>query len=317
MDITLSVFLAGIAASAAPLVLAALGETLTEKAGVINLSLDGTLLLSAMAAFAVASRTDSLLAGFGAAMLTGVLASLVLALIAIYLGQSQVAVGFALTFLCRDLAYFLGAPFARTAGPQMATMPVVLLADLPFAGPLFFQHSLIVYASFIAIPLMYWFMYHTPQGLILRCAGENPEGCWARGIRPRLTRTIYTLAGGALVGLAGAAFSLAIKPGWGRPQGCEGMGWIALALVIFGGWHPVRVAFGAYLFGLLQMLGIVFQDLFPTIPAQIFQVAPFPLMIFTLVVVHVSRNSKGRKFFLLRFLSGDPPAGLGQNYRQA
>jgi len=317
MDITLSVFLAGIAASAAPLVLAALGETLTEKGGVINLSLDGTLLLAAMAGFAVASQSGSLLAGFAAAMGTGMLSSLVLALIAIYLGQSQVAVGFALTFLCRDLAYFLGAPFSRTPGPQMATIPIPILADLPFVGPLFFEHSLIVYASFIAIPLMYWFMYHTPQGLILRCAGENPEGCWARGVRPRLVQTIYTVAGGALVGLAGAAFSLAIKPGWGRPQGCEGMGWIALALVIFGGWHPVRVALGAYLFGLLQMLGIVFQDLFPAIPAQIFQVAPFPLMIFTLVLVHLSRNTKGKKFILLRFLAGDPPAGLGQNYRQA
>ena len=317
MDMSISVFLAGIASSAAPLVLAALGETLTEKSGVINLSLDGAILLSAMAGFVVAGQTGSLASGFAAAAATGVLTALVLVIISIYLGQSQVAVGFALTFLCRDLAYFLGAPFARTAGPQLTIAPIPLLANIPIIGPLFFQHSLIVYSSFAAIPLIWFFMYHTPPGLILRCVGENPEGCWARGIRPRVTQTIYTLLGGALIGLAGAAFSLAIKPGWGRPQGCEGIGWIALALVIFGGWHPLRVAFGAYLFGFLQMLGILLQDIFPTVPAQIFQVAPFPLMIFTLVLVHLSRNNRGKKLLLLRLLSGDPPGALGKNYRQA
>lgn len=317
MEISLAVLLAGIAATAAPLVLAALGETLSEKAGVINLSLDGTILLSAMTGFAIAAKYDSTLAGFTAAAGTGMLVALILAVISIWLGQSQVAVGFALTFLCRDLAYFLGAPFARTQGPQLTGSPIPLLADLPFVGSILFNHSLVVYASFVAIPLLWWFMYHTPQGLILRCAGENPEGCWAHGIRPRVVQTVYTLAGGALVGLAGAAFSLAVKPGWGRPQGCEGIGWIALALVIFGGWHPLRVAFGAYLFGLLQMLGIILQDSFPEIPAQIFQVAPFPLMIFTLVIIHLSRNVRNTTGSrLLALLSGTPPLALGRTHRQ-
>jgi len=317
MEISITVLLAGIAASAAPLILAGLGETLTEKAGVINLSLDGAILLSAMTGFVTAARFDSLTAGFAAAAVTGMLSSLVLVIISVYLGQSQVAVGFALTFLCRDLAYFLGAPFARTAGPQLTASPIPLLSDLPVIGPILFHQSLLVYSSFIAIPLAWFFMYHTPQGLIVRCVGENPEGCWARGIRPRIVQAVYTLAGGALIGLAGAAFSLAVKPGWGRPQGCEGIGWIALALVIFGGWHPLRVALGAYLFGFLQMLGILLQDVFPNIPAQIFQVAPFPLMIFTLVLIHAGRNSKGKKLILLRLLSGDAPGFLGKNYRQA
>ena len=317
MEISAALFLAGIASSAAPLVLAALGETLTEKAGVINLSLDGAILLSAMAGFVVAARTGSTAMGFAAAAGTGMLTALVLVVISIYLGQSQVATGFALTFLCRDLAYFLGAPFARTAGPQLSIVPVPILADLPIIGPVFFQHSLIVYTSFIAIPLLWFFIYQTPQGLVLRCVGENPEACWARGIQPKKIQTIYTLLGGALIGLAGAAFSLAIKPGWGRPQGCEGMGWIALALVIFGGWHPLKVAFGAYLFGFLQMGGIFLQDIFPSIPAQIFQVAPFPLMIFTLVLVHLGRDKTDRKFSLFRLLAGNPPAALGKNYRQA
>jgi len=132
-----------------------------------------------------------------------------------------------------------------------------------------------------------------------------------------MVQGVYTVLGGALVGLAGAAYSLAIKPGWGRPQGCEGIGWIALALVIFGGWHPLRVAVGAYIFGILQMSGIVLQNYFPSIPSQIFQVAPFPLMIFTLVLIHLSRNvrsSKGAR--LLALLSGRPPRALGRTHRQ-
>lgn len=317
MDVSLPVLAAGIAATSAPLIFAALGETLTEKAGVINLSLDGTILLAAMTGFIAASATGSVWPGFAAAAATGMAIALILALVGVWLGQSQVAVGFALTFLCRDLAYFLGTPYSRTPGPQLLTKPIPGLSDLPVLGPVLFNHSLIVYGSFLVIPLLWYFMFHTKQGLILRAVGENPEGCWARGIRPRLTQTIYTALGGALVGLAGAAYSLAIKPGWGRPQGCEGIGWIALALVIFGGWHPLRVALGAYIFGLLQMSGIVMQDMFPTIPSQIFQVAPFPLMIFTLVLIHLSRNVRNTNGSrLLSLLSGTPPQALGRTHRQ-
>ncbi len=221
MDVSLPVLAAGIAATSAPLIFAALGETLTEKAGVINLSLDGTILLAAMTGFVTASATGSVWPGFAAAAATGMAIALILALVGIWLGQSQVAVGFALTFLCRDLAYFLGTPYSRTPGPQLLTAPIPGLNDLPVLGLLLFNHSLIVYVSFLIIPLLWYFMFHTRQGLVLRAVGENPEGCWARGIRPRLTQTIYTALGGALVGLGGAAYSLAIKPGWGRPQGCE------------------------------------------------------------------------------------------------
>jgi general nucleoside transport system permease protein len=314
MELTLVVFFASIGAMAAPLIFAALGETLSEKAGVVNLSLDGTILLGAMAGFAVTSRTESLFLGFVVAGFAGCMAAALLAVIGVWLKQSQVAVGFALTFLCRDLAYFLGNPFARIHGPQLTSTPIPFLADIPFLGKVLFSHSLIVYLSFLAIPLCLYFLYHTRFGLILRMAGENPEGCWARGINPVTVRIYATLTGGVFAGLAGAAYSLAVKPGWGQPQGCEGIGWIALALVIFGGWHPLRVVIGAYLFGILQLLGIHFQDLFPLVPAQIFQVAPFPLMIFTLVLIHLTKKSKGRLF---RILGGQPPKWLGRPYGQS
>lgn len=314
MDVSLSSFVAAIVVMAAPLVLAALGETLSEKAGVVNLSLDGTILLAAMTGFVVASRSQSPTFGFIAAALTGGAVAALLAIIGVWLGQSQVAVGFALTFLCRDLAYFLGNPYARQQGPQLATLPVPFFSDIPFFGKALFSHSLIVYASFLAIPCCTYFLYHSRLGLLLRMAGENPEGCWARGINPTAVRTLASIAGGMLVGLGGAAFSLSVKPGWGQPQGCEGIGWIALALVIFGSWHPLRVVAGAYLFGVLQLLGIYFQDSFPAIPAQIFQVAPFPLMIFTLILINLNSDRKNR---VMRLFGGKPPKWLGRVYRRS
>jgi ABC-type uncharacterized transport system permease subunit len=164
----------------------------------------------------------------------------------------------------------------------------------------------------LAIPACIYLLYRTRYGLHLRAAGENPTACWARGINPLNLQLQATVIGGIMVGIAGAAYSLAVKPGWGHPQGCEGIGWICLALVIFGSWHPLRVVLGAYFFGILQLLGIYGQDLFTTIPAQIFQVAPFPLMIFTLIFIHLGRSQsrqtlRGR---LLHMFSGKPPQWL-------
>lgn len=313
MEISLATFLGAIVAMSAPVMLAALGETISEKAGVVNLSLDGAILLSAMAGFVVALRSQSTLLGFLAATATGALVAMVLAVVGVWLNQSQVAVGFALAFLCRDLAYFLGHPYARQQGPQLASLPLAGLSDIPFFGQVLFSHSLVVYLSLIAIPGVLLFLHHSRYGLLLRGAGENPEACWARGIDPTRVRFLAVLAGGLLVGLAGGAFSLAIKPGWGQPQGCEGIGWIALALVIFGGWRPLRVAFGAYLFGMLQLLGIHCQDAFPSIPAQLFQVAPFPLMIFTLVLMHLGGKGQGR---WSRIFFAPAPKWLGRAYKR-
>lgn len=312
MDLAISSFLAAIATMAAPLLIAALGETISEKGGVVNLSLDGTILLSAMVGFAAASNTQSLFLGFGAAAIAGAAVALLLAVIGVWLNQSQVAVGFALTFLCRDLAYFLGNPYSRQQGPQLETLYIPGLSQLPLLGKALFSHTLIVYLSFLLIPCVIFFIKRTKLGLHIRMAGENQESCWARGVNPKVTRTIAAVIGGSLIGLAGGAYSLAVKPGWGHPQGCEGIGWIALALVIFGGWQPLRVVFGAYFFGMLQLLGIYFQDYFTSIPPQIFQVAPFPLMIFILVLIHFSQKTKsGKRAFISRLFRGKSPQQLG------
>jgi simple sugar transport system permease protein len=322
MDLIL--LFSGVVAGGVPILLATLGETLTEKAGFINLSLDGTILLSAMTAFVVAFETGSTLIGLVSACGVGALVAAIVAFLSIYLGQAQVAVGFVLTLMTRDLAYFLGNPYSRLHGPQILPMPIPVLSEIPVIGPIFFSHNLLVYVSLALIGASWWYIYRTPFGLKLRAVGEHPLAAFARGTDPNRLQLSYTLLGGVLVGAAGAAFSLFVKPGWGRPQGAEGTGWIALALVIFGGWNPVRGAAGAYLFAFLQVIGIYFQGWFSTIPAQVFQIAPFPLMIFTLLAISFARNASeatiSRKHpfrkRLLAFFSGSAPAALGKPYRK-
>lgn len=319
---TFALTIAAILIAGAPLVLATLGETLTEKAGIINLSLDGSILLSAMAAFAVSVSLDNPWLGALAGMGVGAAIAAVLGLIGIYLGQSQLAVGFILTLLCRDLAYFLGHNYSRQPGPDLGLWTIPGIGDITFIGPIFGSQSPVVYMSLAAIFGCWWWMYRTEGGMRLRAVGESPRAAFGRGIRVRLVRLYYCLAGGALVGLAGAAFSLAVKPGWGRPQGCEGAGWIALAIVIFGGWHPVRAALGAFFFAALQVSGIYLQEVFPSIPAPVFQVAPFPMMILTLLAVNMGRmgwvQDIVRRYPLLKKFSGawsiDAPAALGQDF---
>jgi ABC-type uncharacterized transport system permease subunit len=322
-DLNITILLTSILAGAAPIVLAAVGETITEKAGVINLSLDGSILLSAMVAFAITYQSQNPLLGFLAGALAGGLVAAIIGVFSIYLGQSQVAVGFVLTLTAKDLAYFFGNPYSRLYGPQVAPWPIPLLHKIPFLGPIFFQHAAPVYLSILLIAVCWWYLYQTPEGLRLRAVGENPQAAYARGTRIRATQMLYTVVGGLMVGLAGATFSLCTKPGWGRPQGAEGTGWIALAIVIFGGWHPVKVALGAYLFAFLQVMGIQFQGWWPSVPAQVFQVAPFPLMIFALVIMYVGQQGpahmtgRAPPLFrgLLRRLSGAAPAALGKAFR--
>ncbi|MEW6286722.1 MAG: ABC transporter permease [Chloroflexota bacterium] len=322
---TLLVGLAGVLASASPLIFAVIGETLSERAGVINLSMNGTILLAAMGSFAVAYNTDSILLGFLTGMLIGALVALIVAFAGITLKQSQVAVGFVLALTCRDLSYFLGNPYMGVPGPRLQAVPIPLLSDLPVVGRLFFQHDVITYISFAAIFLAWAWIFRTRPGLMLQGIGEKPAAAYIRGANVNLMRYVYTIVGGALIGLAGPAFSLATRAGWmGTISGLDGFGWIALSITIFGGWNPLRGAFGAYLFALLQWLGLVLQPVLTQVPSQVLQVAPFPLMILTLLFVNIGNAEwveralaampeATRKVFakLLRAMRTSPPAALG------
>jgi simple sugar transport system permease protein len=300
-----------IVAAAAPLIIAALGETITEKAGVVNLSLEGSLRLSAMTAFAVAFWVGHATVGFVAAALVGGAIAAIIAYSSISLKLNQIAVGFVLTLLAIDLASFFGDSFVGERGPRVPPLRIPILSDVPFFGKVLFDQNLVVYASFVAIGATWWFFYRTRPGLVIQGIGERPEAAFARGINVNKLRFWYTVLGGAMVGIAGAAYSLDVKLGW-RETLTLNLGWIALALVIFGGWHPLRVAFGAYLFGALQVLAFQLQDVFPGV-SQILPVAPFPLMILALVVVHSSWFKQlGARYPKLRNLLGsEAPAALG------
>lgn len=325
MNDTTLISLAGVIALAAPIIFAAIGETFAERSGVINLSVNGTILLAAMAGFVVAVNTESTILGFLTGMLIGAFVALIVAFSSITLKQSQVAVGFVLTMLCRDMSYFLGNPYMGIGGPRVPALPIPVLKDIPVLGVLLFNQDILVYASFILIGVSYWWLFKTRPGLILRGVGERPAASFVRGTNVNRTRYLYTMLGGAMVGLAGPMYSLSVKAGWnGTQSGLDGIGWIALAITIFGGWNPLRVAFGAYLFAVLQWLGLVLQPILQGIPSQVLQVAPFPLMILTLLLVNISdaewvdRTLAGlpedaRRIIakILRALRTTPPASLG------
>jgi simple sugar transport system permease protein len=322
MDNELLNILNSTVANATPLVIAAIGETLNERAGVVNLSLDGSLTLAAMTGFVVAVTTGSPAAGFVAAAVVAALVALLIAVADIELKQDQIAVGFVLTLLCADIAQFLGQEFAGMPSNPIPVVPIPVLSGIPILGPILFDHPVVVYFSYVLMIVTWLAMFHSRPGLAQRAVGERPETAFARGTRVNRQRVFYTVLGGFLIGIAGASYSLAIKPGWSNPPAMRGDGWIALAIVIFGGWHPFRVALGAYLFALLRALSSAIQrspDI--QIPLVLLNMLPWLLMIGTLILV-----SSGVIDRLLRvlprpaqrwtrnFLRSDAPAALGTRF---
>lgn len=315
-------------ATSTPLVFACLGETIAERAGVINLSAEGTILMGAMTGFAIAKTLEglgtfpSLVCGFAGAAVVGSAIALIVAFGALTLKQSQVAIGFVLALLGANLSSFLGNAFVRIPGPTVPSFRIPGLQDLPLLGELLFRSDGLVYLSYGAIAFVWFYFYRTQAGLMLRAIGEQPNAAFARGTNVVLMRYLYTLIGGAMMGMAGAAFSLDFKAGWSQGH-TAGYGWIALAIVIFGGWNPLRVVLSCYLFGILQSLASVAQSTIPDVPTQVFTVAPFLLMILFLVLT----SSEGVRSLLKLLptpleravsetIRSTPPAALGKVFEQ-
>jgi len=276
--------LASIILASAPLIIAVCGETITERSGVVNLSLDGTMLMAAMTGFVVGLKTENVWLGFLAAAIVGMVFAAVIAFSSITLKRSEVAVGFVLTLLGDDLSAFLGQNFTRIPGAVVTRVGIPLLKDIPIIGPIFFNQDVVVYFSYVLVIVCWWFLYRTQPGLHLRSSGERPDAAFARGVNVRLVRYLYTILGGGLVGIAGAAYSLNVKIGWSDGH-TRGLGWIALAIVIFGGWSPIRGALGALLFGATKALATILQRTFPEVSVVAFNAIPWALMIFVLLVV--------------------------------
>ena len=314
--------LASIVLQASPLIIAVCGEILTERSGVVNLSLDGSMLMSAMTGFVVGMKTDNVWLGFAAAALVGMIFAAIVAFGSIRLNQSQVAIGFVLTLLGDDLSAFVGQNYTRMRGVIVPHYGIPVLKDIPVIGKIFFDQDIVVYFAMVLIAATWWWLNRTQPGLKLRGSGERPQAAFARGVDVNRQRYIYTLLGGALVGIAGAAYSLNVKIGWSDGH-IRGMGWIALAIVIFGGWSPIRGAFGAILFGATKALATVLQRAFPEVSVVAFNSLPWLLMIFVLLAVgsdyterFINAMPQGWQRPLRRILRVSPPMALGTPFQE-
>ena len=284
--------LATAATGATPLLLAAIGETVTERSGVLNLGLEGTMLVSAFAAFATEIGTGSHVLAVLAGGAAGVALSVLFAVLALGLAANQVASGLAVTIFGSGLSSLLGARFVgRTARP-LPHLHVPVLSDIPLLGPLLFRYHALVYVSVAATGLVAWALGRTRAGLVLRAAGEDADSAHALGHDVLLVRCAALLFGGMMSGLAGACLSLAETPMWMEGLSA-GRGWIALALVVFGAWRPWRVLAGAYLFGGISVLQLYLQGSgFVAVPTQMLAMIPY---LATILVLSAMSTGKGAR----------------------
>jgi simple sugar transport system permease protein len=235
------------------LLFATIGEILAERAGILNLGVEGMMLVGAMAGFKTSLATGNPWLGLAAAMLAAGVLSLAHGLVTIHFQADQVVSGLSLTFLGTGLALVFGEGLTGQTAALIPKGDIPLLGQIPFLGPVFFaDHSLLVYFGFILIPFVWYYINRTRPGLHLRAIGEKPEAADSLGINVYRLRYFYVFLGGCLAGLAGATISLSVSPGWYSSQTTSGQGWIAVGLVIFAQWDPLRGALGAYLFGALR-----------------------------------------------------------------
>ena len=248
--------------SATPLAMTALGESITERSGVLNLGLEGMLLVSAMTAVATAHATGSPALAMAAGMAAGIAMSLVHAVLTLTLRTNQVVAGLALVFVGAGMSSIGGTRLVvlREGIARMTPVAIPGLSAIPVLGPIFFHHPVVVYLAYAILVMVCVFFSFTRWGTIVIACGDAPESAEAVGIRVKRVRYLCTLTGGALTGLAGASLSLAVTPGWSDGLS-NGQGWIAIGLVIVGGWKPLRIALAALLFGVINRLTLDVQGL--------------------------------------------------------
>ena len=270
--------------AATPLIYAALGELVTEKAGVLNLGVEGMMLIGAVAAFAVGLSTGSLALGYLAAIAAGVLMSLIFGFLTITLQTNQVATGLALTLFGVGLSSFAGRPFVGQPISPVPALDIPVLSDIPLLGPLLFKYNLVVYGSIVLFFAVQWFLTRSHWGLLTRAVGEAPGVAHAIGRPVTLVRYAAVMFGGACSGVAGAYLSTALTPMWVESMS-SGRGWIALALVVFATWKPLRVLLGAYLFGGVTVLQLYAQGFGLHVPSEFMSMLPYIATIVVLVLI--------------------------------
>jgi simple sugar transport system permease protein len=292
--------LAAAVQSGTPILYATLGEILTERSGVLNLGVEGIMLVGAFAAFLTAKLTGDPVLGFMAGGLFGALLAGIHGVVCLVFQGNQVVSGLALTIVGTGLANYLGTPFVGQASNGFHPLPLPLLSKIPLLGPVLFNHDPLVYVSYLMPALLWLYLRYTRWGLGLRAVGEYPEAALAAGLRILGYRWIGILLGGWLMGFGGAYLSLAYTHLWTNGL-TAGRGWIAVALVIFAFWQPGRAILGAYLFGGVMAFQFRLQASGTHLPSSLLLMLPYVLTIGVLVF----SSWKGR--------GDEAPAALGMN----
>jgi simple sugar transport system permease protein len=295
------------------LVYATIGEIFTERSGVLNLGVEGMMIMGAVTAFAAAYHTDNAWAGVVTAAIVGGAMALIHAFLTISLRAEQVVSGLALTLLGTGLASFLGeklgpggGPLVGLVGPRFQDIAIPVLSSIPIIGPALFDQDILVYLMYALVIVSSLYLYRTRSGLYLRAVGESPQTADAMGVNVFELRYLYTIVGGMLVGIGGAHLSLAYTPGWTENL-TGGRGWIVIALVIFATWDPMRAVLGALLFGGINAIQFRLQASGTTIPANLLNMLPYILTVVVLVLVTMTESFRKRV---------GAPAALGLPYNR-
>jgi simple sugar transport system permease protein len=286
-----------------PLLLAAMGELVVERSGVLNLGVEGMMAIGAVCGFGAALASGSPYLGILAAIAAGAVLSLLFAFLTLSLVSNQVATGLALTLLGLGLSGLIGERFVGQPGVKLEKLHVPGLSDIPYIGPILFGQDLLVYAALVLTAAVAYLLFRSKLGLVIRAVGDSHQSAHALGYGVIPVRYACVVFGGACAGLAGGYLSLAYTPQWIENM-TAGRGWIALALVVFGSWLPWRVALGAYLFGTVMILGFAVQTKGLGIPPQFLSSLPYLVTIIALVVI--SRNRA--------LTRANTPACLGQPF---
>lgn len=288
MELVEAIVLSVLAAST-PLLIAATGELVTERSGVLNLGVEGMMIVGAACGFAGAWLTGSIFMGALFGIFAGAMMSLIFALMALGLAVNQVATGLALTILGVGLSGLVGAGFVGERITPAAHLSIPGLTDIPLVGRVLFGENAFVYFSIALVVAVWWFLYRTRAGLILRACGDNHVSAHALGYPVLRIRTFAVMFGGACAGLAGAYLPLAYTPFF-IPGMTAGRGWIALALVVFSSWRPGRLVVGAYLFGAVTILQLHAQGWGVGIPSQFMSALPYLATIIVLILLSRARS---------------------------
>jgi simple sugar transport system permease protein len=281
----------GITIASAPLIFAAIGELLVERSGVLNLGVEGMMIVGALLGFVVISHTNNPFLAVLAALCAGMAIASIFAFLTQFLLTNQVATGLALTLFGLGFAAFAGREYTEVTIELIGPIYIPILSEIPYLGPSLFSLNPLIYLAFFMVYLVWWFLFKTKQGLILRAIGDNHDAAHAIGHNVVRYRFLAILFGGAMAGLGGAFLSLVQVPIWGEGM-TAGRGWIALGLVVFASWQPFRIILGAVIFGGITVLQLHAQGFDIRISAQYLSMLPYLATIVILVALRIRLKNK-------------------------